>query len=276
MIERVHLGVAVLLVSTAAGVVSGASTEEPAVDQFRIVFHDEQGNPVDPDALFEIEGRVGYQIVSDRTPDPEAQKLHAEGRAAAQQGDHDRALELLAAASKLDPEWPYPVYDAAFTHLLQGNPAEAERHYRQVAELAPRGFFTTHVAVDSLRREREGLIPSGVYLAFVMLEWEEDADKKRSVLMAMLEDGPEFPAAWQLLASMTDDAEQRMHAIEQGLSHSPDAKTRGDLLIQKALGLVQTGENGEAVEILRRVLSDSECTLDNEAIARIVLGQVAE
>ncbi len=246
------------------------------MEHSRIVFHDEQGNPVSPEDLSKVNGQVGYQIISDRQAVPEAQKLHEEGRAAGQRGDYDRAIELFANASELDPEWPYPLYDLAFTHLLKGDAKSAEHYYGQVDGLAPRGFFTTKVAVDSLRREREGLIPSGVYLAFVMLEWESDAEKKGSALMAMLDDSPMFPAAWQLLASMLPTPEDRLNAIEQGLSQSPDAKTRGHLMIQKAIEMNQQGRNEGAVAILDRVLSDSECTLDNEAIARIVLSQVKE
>ncbi len=241
----------------------------------RIVFHDEQGNPVAAADLSKVIGRVGYRVVSDRKVITEAEEFHAQGRAAGQSGEHDRALELFAKATKLDPEWPDPLYDAAFTYLLRGDAAAAENHYRQVDLLAPRGFFSCKAAVDSLRREREGRVSPGVYLQVLMLERESDADKRRSTLTAILKDSPEFPPGWQLLASMTADPEDRLRSIEQGLSHSPDATTRGDLLIQKAITFGQADMREEASVILRQVLSDPERTLDNEAIATLVSAQIA-
>jgi tetratricopeptide (TPR) repeat protein len=246
------------------------------LSEFRIVFHDEQGNPVSRDELSGMSGQVGYQIVSDRALDPQAQKLHEQGRAAGEAGDYDKAIELLAEASMLDPQWPYPLYDLAFTHLLAGDAERAESCYRQVEELAPRGFFASKAAADSLRREREGVLSPGIYLAFVMLEWEPDAQKKGSALLAMLEDSPAFPAGWRLLATMLADPDERMNAIEQGLGHAPDAKTRGDLLIQKAIELSQQDRSEDAVAILEELLADPERTLDSEAIGEIVLSQIRE
>jgi tetratricopeptide (TPR) repeat protein len=240
------------------------------VEQFRIVFHDEEGNPLDRDDIRKVTGRVSYQIVSDQEVIPEAKAFHDQGRAAGQRGEHGKAIQLFAKATEVDPDWPYPVYDAAFAFLLNGDAETAEEYYRRVDRLAPRGFFTTKVAVDSLRREREGSLPSGAYLAFVMLEWE-DAERRRSVLQALLQDSPEFPAAWKLFASMIESPGERLEAIEQGLSHSPDASTRGGLLIQKAVVLSDAGRKEEAAVILRQVSADPECTLDNEAMASLVL-----
>ncbi|MCP3974605.1 MAG: hypothetical protein GY720_08945 [bacterium] len=270
-----RLGTAIFCVSLAVGTTFGGTPDRPADDQFRIVFHDEQGNPVGAADLSKVVGGVGYEIVSDRDVGTEAQELHEKGRTAGHGGEHDRAIELFARATELDPEWPYPRYDAAFAYLLKGDAAAAEEHYRQVDRLAPRGFFTSKVAVDCLRREREGLVTPGVYLEYVLLELESDADKKRSVLMAILKDNPKFPPGWQLLAAMTKDPKDRLRAIEQGLSHSPDATTRGDLLIQKAIMLGQADKSAEAAAILRQVLSDPERTLENEAIATLVSAQIA-
>ncbi len=271
-----RLGAVILFLSLGISTTFGGAPDRPAGDQFRIVFHDEQGKPVSVADLSNVIGGVGYEIVSDRDVVTEAQELHEKGRAAGHSGEHDRAIELFARATELDPEWPYPRYDAAFAYLLKGDTAVAEEHYRQVDRLAPRGFFTSKVAVDSLRREREGLVTPGVYLEYVLLELESDADKKRSVLMAILKDNPKFPPGWQLLAAMTEDPKARLRAIEQGLSHSPDATTRGDLLIQKAILLGQSDKKrGEAAAILRQVLSDPERTLENEAIATLVSAQIA-
>jgi Flp pilus assembly protein TadD len=50
-------------------------------------------------------------------PSKEAQTLHENGREAAARGDYAPALALLTKAAVLAPDWPYPVYDRAFTYL---------------------------------------------------------------------------------------------------------------------------------------------------------------
>lgn len=264
-----------LLASSAVIAEPNEPKEEATVSDYRIVFHDQDGHTIAPDELKNFTGRVSYQIVSERVADPEAQDLHEQGRAAGERGDHDRAIALFEKAAELDPEWPYPFYDAAYTYLLKGDSEAAYDYYRRVDRLAPRGFFTTKVAVDSLRREREGTIKPGTYLAFVMLEWESDPQKKGDALQAILLASPEFPPGWHLMASMVRP-EDRPQILEKGLDYSPDSKTRGDLLIQRALGLSQAGEVREAAELLGQVISDPESALDNEAIAKIVLAQISE
>jgi len=246
------------------------------MEQFRIVFHDEQGNLIDHDDLRDVSGKIGYRIVSDREVTPEAQRFHDQGRAAGQRGEHDRAIELFARAAELEPDWPYPHYDTAFTCLLKGDARTAEEHYREVDRLAPRGFFIAKVAVDSLRRERQGELSPGAYLAFVMLEWESDPEKQRSALEALLRDNPTFPPAWKMLALTKPDPVERLQAIEHGLGLSPDAETRGDLLIHKASVLSQSGRREEAHATLQRVSADPECTIRNGAVATILSAQLTD
>ena len=40
------------------------------------------------------------------------------------------------------PGWAYPVYDAAFAHLLMGDTARAEELYAEVNRMKPDGFYT--------------------------------------------------------------------------------------------------------------------------------------
>ena len=58
----------------------------------------------------------------------------------------------------LAPDWPYPVYDAAFTYLLQGDSLKAEERYAEVDRMAPRGFFTAKTSLDCLRRDRKSVV----------------------------------------------------------------------------------------------------------------------
>ena len=104
-------------------------------------------------------GKVRWEVIGSDSIPAEASRLHGQAREAGGRGDYKRALSLLEQAHRLAPEWPYPVYDAAFTYLLQGDSTKAEEHYAEVDRLAPRGFFTAKTSLDCLRREHAGVVP---------------------------------------------------------------------------------------------------------------------
>ena len=135
-----------------------------------VAFTDEQGRTLTLDDLRKVAGKVKWEIRSNSSVPPEAERLHQEGRAAGARGDYDAAQSLLTRAAELAPWWPYPFYDRAFTHLLQHDFEAALSDYRRTVELAPGGFFTAEVAVDTLTRESAGEFFSGLYAAFAMLE----------------------------------------------------------------------------------------------------------
>ncbi len=56
------------------------------------------------------------QVRPTETAVPEAAKsLHQKGREAGGRGNYAEALTLLTKAAELAPDWPYPIYDRAFT-----------------------------------------------------------------------------------------------------------------------------------------------------------------
>ena len=97
-----------------------------------IVFTDVAGRQLSMRDLEGFTGRVRWEITGGDPIPAQAAALHEQARAAGRQGDYARALTLLDQARTLAPGWPYPVYDAAFTHLLQGNAARAEELYARV------------------------------------------------------------------------------------------------------------------------------------------------
>ena len=50
-----------------------------------------------------------------------------ERTAAGGAGDYKKAITLLERASSVAPEWPYPVYDMAFTYLLMKDAENARK-----------------------------------------------------------------------------------------------------------------------------------------------------
>jgi tetratricopeptide (TPR) repeat protein len=242
----------------------------------RLVFQDAAGRVLTTRDLEEFTGQVDWQINGGHTVPADAVRRHEEARAAGARGEYDRALVLLDAAHALAPGWPYPVYDAAFTYLLQGDTDTAERCYAQVDRLAPRGFFTCKTTLDCLRRERAGELPAGFCRAFTTLESLGELPRKKAVLESLVARFPGFAPAWKELAALLDDPDDRLRAIERGLAAGPDPETRGMLLLNKALVANQLGDRAAAIAILGDLALDPASTLATETLAKATLAQVIE
>lgn len=242
----------------------------------RLVFQDAAGRVLTTRDLDEFTGQVDWQINGGHTVPTDAVRRHEEARAAGATGDYDRALVLLDAAHAMAPGWPYPVYDAAFTYLLQGDTDTAERCYAEVDRLAPRGFFTCKATLDCLRRERAGELPAGFCRAFTTLESLDDLPAKKGVLEGIVARFPGFAPAWKELAALLDDSGDRLRAIERGLEAEPDPETRGMLLLNKALTADQRGDRGAAIAILGDLALDPGSTLATETLAKAALAQIIE
>lgn len=242
----------------------------------RLVFQDAAGRVLTTRDLEEFTGQVDWQINGGHTVPTNAVRRHEEARAAGARGEYDRALVLLDAAHALAPGWPYPVYDAAFTYLLQGDTDTAERCYAQVDRLAPRGFFTCKTTLDCLRRERAGELPAGFCRAFTTLESLVDLPRKKAVLESLVARFPGFAPAWKELAALLDDPDDRLRAIERGLAAGPDPETRGMLLLNKALVANQRGDRAAAIAILGDLALDPASTVATETLAKATLAQVIE
>jgi tetratricopeptide (TPR) repeat protein len=204
-------------------------------------------------------------------PVPEqARLLHEQARAAGMRGEYEQALALLGEARVLAPGWAYPVYDAAFTHLLMGDSARAEALYAEVDQMEPRGFFTCKSTLAMLGRERAGELPAGFSKAWLLLEGLDER-RKRAVVEATTQRYPEFAPAWKELALLQADPVAELHAIDTGLAADPDVETKGILLINKATALRRLGRQDEATQILTALLSDPSSSLTAHAWAKAML-----
>jgi tetratricopeptide (TPR) repeat protein len=221
--------------------------------------------------LLEVTGTVRYEIIGKGKVPSEAESLHQQAREAGGRGEYEKAIALLERASALAPEWPYPVYDRAYTHLLMADFDGAITCYRKTLELSPRGFFAAITALDTLVREQRRELPVGTYLRYVSLEWMTDAAKKEGAVREMVRMIPQFAPAWKELASLYDDDEERLAAIESGLAANPDRGTKGMLEINKALVLNLRGKHDEAVRLLGELALDPNSTLGTEHSAKAAL-----
>ena len=221
--------------------------------------------------LLEVTGTVRYEMIGKGTVPVAAEALHQQAREAGGRGEYEKAIELLQRASELAPEWPYPVYDRAFTHMLMSDFDGARKYYQRTLELSPRGFFAAITALNTLTREQNGDLPVGTYLAYVSLEWMQDAAKKEHAVREMVERIPQFAPAWKEFASLCDDEDERLAAIENGLAANPDAGTKGMLNISKALVLNLKGKRDDAVRLLGELALDPNSTFGTEHSAKAAL-----
>jgi tetratricopeptide (TPR) repeat protein len=218
--------------------------------------------------LLDVTGKVRYEIIGTGNVSPAAESLHQQAREAGGRGDYKTAIALLEEASELAPAWPYPTYDRAYTHLLMDDFESARTYYRKTLDLSPRGFFTAITALDTLAREQNGNLPTGTYLAYLSLEWMEDQAQKESAVREMVKQIPQFAPAWKEFASLCDDDDERLAAIEKGLAADPDAETKGMLEINKALALNLKGDRAAAIRLLGELALDPGSTLGAEHSAK--------
>ena len=264
----------VLLALSIVMLVACGREEGRAQEGSVIVFHNADGRTLSLEDLRSYSGSIRYEIIGSNEVPVEATALHQRAREAGGQGEYQRAIDLLSEASELAPQWPYPVYDKAFTYLLMDDFEAARAHYEITLELAPRGFFTAITAFDVLTREQNGEFEPGIYQAYLSLEWMGDVDHKEQILRQLVERFPTFAPAWKDLANLTDDDADRLAAIENGLAAEPDAETRGILLINKAVLMNSQGDYDASIRLLGELALDPRATLATEHLAKSTMAMI--
>ena len=239
-----------------------------------LVFTDEQGRKMSPEDLSDFTGTVNWSIAEEKNVPESAQELLDRGRQAGANGQHEEALRLFAESAKIAPHWAYPVYEAAFTHLLMGNLENAEGDYARLEKLEPRGFFTYQSELDCVRRERGGEFEPDTCRTYILLADMPASAQKRALLQKLLEGSPTLAPAWEKYAQLCDTDEEKMAAIEKGLASRPDRHTRGTLLINKALILDRRGKHDEAMELLNSLVSAPDSSLDTVTNARYAISHL--
>lgn len=207
-----------------------------------IVFRVPDGHELTPGELRAVVASTRYEMREDPNVPGRARELHQEGRSLGGLSRHKEAIERFAEASEIAPNWPYPVYDRAFTHLILKDDAKARFYYGKTLQLAPDGFFTANTALDALAREEKGEFPRGTYLEYVLLEWERDPKKKRDKLQKLVKKAPRFAPAWNELVKLAQTLGERLEAIEKGLASDPDVETLGTLKMQEAFERAAQGD----------------------------------
>jgi len=241
-----------------------------------IIFKDKKGNQISLDDLKGSTGTYNWQIMEDKNISNEAQQLHQEARQHGGNGEYDLSIKKLKKANKLAPDWAYPIYDLAFTYLLQQDFSNALKYYQMTDEMEPRGFFTAKTAHWSLKKEKEGKFNEGLYLAFMQIEWMNSEEEKLEFAKTIVDKFPEYAPAWKVIASKSSNNEERLVAAEKGLNADPDEETKGMPLINKALVKDVQEKTEEAKKILGELIVNEETTLANIEMAKLVLLSIVE
>ena len=237
----------------------------------KLIFKDEKGNEIYLSDLDGVTGEFNWAIMDNKKIPAKAQTLHQEARHHGGKGEYAQAIEKLLKAHELAPDWAYPVYDLAFTYLLQNDFQNALKYYEVTNSIEPRGFFTAKTAYWSLKKEQEGVFPQGLYLGYMQIEWSNSEEEKLKIAHAIVNKFPSYAPAWKEIASRSDDQEERLKAVENGLAADPDTETRGALLINKALIMDVKGETEEAKKILGELIFDENASPANVELAKFVM-----
>ncbi len=253
---------------------SQETTKSQMDSDAKIEFIDSLGNKISKKELEKSTGSFNYEIIGIDNVSKLAKSLHNEARQYGQTGNYEKAIETLNLANKEAPNWPYPLYDLAYTYLLKDDFENALKYYRLTDSLAPKGFYTSKTALHTLEREKKGELKEGLYKMFLSLEWINNPDEKMEMTKLLVSNFPSFAPGWKEYSNLLEGAE-RIKAIEKGLDLDSDIETTGMLLINKALMVDQGGDKEKATEILTKVIFDTNSTYGNIEMAKFVLNSIA-
>lgn len=248
-------------------------TNSESNNTMRIEFTDDKGNKISKEELANATGTYNYAVYGIEEVSELAKSLHNQARMFGQKGEYQNAIQKLEQANKEAPNWAYPLYDLAYTYLLQDDYENALKYYQLTDKVAPNGFYTSKTALHTLEREKAGDLKQGLYKSYLSLEWIDNQAEKKEMIKLLVDNFPSFAPAWKDYSSLLEN-EERLSAIEKGLEQNPDIQTKGSLLINKALVISENGELQNASKILTQVIFDSNSTFGNVEMAKFVLNDI--
>ncbi len=204
---------------------------------------------------------------------PEARRLLQMARQHGAAGEQAEFLNAARRAAEAAPEWPRPWYNIAYSHLQREEYESAHEYFQRVDELAPEGFFYTKAALHTLDREVAGTLPAGFFKDFIANIQLEDLTEREEKLLTLTELAPNYCPAWNALAEISEDPNQKLAYIERGLTAQCDAETYGMLLLNKARILSGFNEKDEAVRLLGELIFNKGTTDFVRNMARSAIRQ---
>ena len=253
---------------------NSCTTNSQNEDSDILIFKDDKGNELSRSDLKDVTGSYNFAIEDTTEIPEEADKLHQEAREHGMKGEYDLAIEKLKKANEVAPDWAYPIYDLAYTYLIKQDFPNALKYYEMTDKMRSRGFFTSKVSYWALKKEQEGEFQDGLYLIFMQIEWMQTDEEKLKGAKSILEKFPKYAPAWNIISKKANTHEERLEAVEKGLSLNPDADTKGSLLINKAIIKNIQEKPEEAKAILGELIFDNEATFGNIELAKFVFATI--
>lgn len=239
-------------------------------DGYHIVLYDQNGAVLSWAQFQTYNGRLRWELQSDRPVDTRALDLLKNGRDAAMKGDYANAIDLFEEAHRNAPFWEYPVYEIAWAHLLSGDSDTALRYFDRVNAMAPHGFFNSQQASACLTMERDGKVARGTYRRIVQLD-RASHDTARMVARDVTERSPDYAVGWERLSFFAKDSKDALAAVAKGLAARPDPFTRDLLLMRKAMVTKEQGKTADAIKMLEKMLDAPDLSMAVEAQIKIAL-----
>lgn len=139
-----------------------------------LIFKDKKGNIISEAEFVKGDDNYDFEFCGSFEHNPEADKLHQMGRMNGQTGNFDEAIKCFKQAHEIQPEWPYPIYDMAFSYCYKGEFDTALKLFKQVDRLVPKGYFDSKEAIYSLEGEKTGIFPTGIFMYYMQLKLYPD------------------------------------------------------------------------------------------------------
>jgi len=263
--------------------------DSESIANVNIQFKDDNGNKISKAELAKYTEIFNYDEVYYNKDDVSEFAMSFYEQAKKHQGEADniKAIEEFQKAHKEAPNWIYPIYNLAVLHLLEDDYDNALKYYKLADEIAPKGFYDTKIALHSLLREKSGDLKKGVYKNYLLLELtgaltNESLTNESSInrfnykltIGGLLKEVQNFAPLWKDYALFLDSTEEKLDAFEKGLAQNPDIKTKGILLINKAIFSNENGDYERATKILVGVIFDPNSTISNVEMAKYTLNNM--
>lgn len=271
LVSRLTTVAAVFALVSVGGCHDPANKAAAQTMENKVIIFEKDGKQISAEDLEGATGTYDWSISSSKTISPKAIELHNAGRELGATGNSEAAIATMKEAHALEPDWAYPLYDIAYTYLLNGKNAQALEYYEKVDRVEPRGFFTSKTALWSLRKEQAGHFQEGLYQAYLQLEWLPSDQDRMNLARQIVTKFPDYAPAWKEIGILSENSKDKTDAFDRVLNMDADMDTKGSVLINKAIGFGNQGARDKSVDILGSVILDPDTTLGNLEVAKFVL-----
>jgi protein O-GlcNAc transferase len=191
---------------------------------------------------------------------PRAQSAFERGQEWEERGNPTKALGAYREAAAIAPDWPDPHRSLGVLYLEMGRYDEAIAAFRQIEALLPSNDRSVEDLLSTVRKIQAGEIDPAAFAYYVRARdlpddrLEEQIDLCQKALSLNLTYAAPYAVLGRALLAKGQPNQART-VLERGLTFSPSAYVRAELLFN--LGNVQlaSGQREEALAAFRQVVA---------------------